>query len=151
MSNPQIFEQSILINTSATIVERCITDRDLMHKWLNPLLRCESVGEWNTKLGSKMRFMINIPLIKPTLKTEIIQREPGLIVWGFEGFFQGSDRWECLPNSEGTLLINRFEFTIPNPLVTFGFNLFAAKFTQKDMIAQLRRLKRVAELINSNQ
>lgn len=151
MSNPQIFEQSILINTSATIVERCITERELMHKWLNPLLRCESVGEWNTKLGSKMRFMINIPLIKPTLKTEIIQREPGLIVWGFEGFFQGSDRWECVPNSQGTLLINRFEFIIPNPLVTFGFNLFAAKFTQKDMIAQLRRLKIIAEIINSNQ
>ncbi len=149
MSNPQIFEQSILINTSATIVERCITERELMHKWLNPLLQCESVGEWSTKLGSKMRFMINIPLIQPTLKTVIIEREPGLIVWGFDGFFQGSDRWECLPNSEGTLLINRFEFIIPNPVVTFGFNLFAAKFTQKDMITQLRRLKRIAESINN--
>jgi hypothetical protein len=43
------------------------------------------------------------------------------------------------------LLVNRFEFQIPNPLVAFGFNQFAANLTKADMQAQLRRLKRVAE------
>ena len=45
----------------------------------------------------------------------------------------------------GTLLINCFEFEIPNPLVSWGFQLFAAQWTSRDMQAQLRRLKRVAE------
>ena len=65
--------------------------------------------------------------------------------WEFTGFFKGRDRWECQPIETGTLLINCFEFTIPNPLVNWGFQLFAARWTGADMQAQLRRLKQVAE------
>ncbi len=147
MSNPRVFEQSIAIKASATVVEQCITDQVLMHRWLNPLLRCEPVGKWSTDVGSRSRFVIQVPLVQPTLKSEVIEREPGLIVWGFEGFFKGRDRWECQPTQKGTLLLNRFEFEIPNPLVSWGFNTFAANWTQHDMQAQLRRLKRVAEEI----
>ena len=125
-----------------------IADRDLMHRWLNPLLRCEPIGDWDTSVGSRSRFIILIPLLKPTLISVVIEREPGLIVWGFQGFFQGRDRWECQPIPSGTKLINRFEFEIANPLIEFGFNRFAATFTKADMEAQLRRLKGVAEEIN---
>lgn len=145
MSNPQVFEQSIQINASATVVERCITDLTLMHRWLNPMLRCKPVGEWSTKVGSRSRFAIQIPLLQPTLNSVVVEREPGLVVWEFKGFFRGRDRWECQPTDKGTRLLNRFEFEIPNPLVSWGFNSFAAKWTRDDMQAQLRRLKRVAE------
>jgi Polyketide cyclase / dehydrase and lipid transport len=148
MSQSQIFSQSIQINSNSAIVERCIIEKDLMHKWLNPILRCDPVGEWSTEVGSKSIFIIQIPFIQPTLKSIVIERQPGLIVWEFQGFFRGSDRWECLPNNEGTLLINTFTFTIPNPIVMLGFNLFAAKFTKYDMQTQLQRLKRVAEKIS---
>ena len=142
-----IFEQRIEIQASATIVEQCFTDLELMHRWLNPVLRCEPIAEWTTEIGSKSRFVIQIPLLKPTLRSVVIQREPGLVVWEFTGFFKGRDRWECQPNDRGTCLINRFEFAIPNPVVGWGFQQFAAKWTKKDMEAQLRRLKRVAEEI----
>ncbi len=142
------FEQSIQINASATMVERCITDQILMHRWLNPALRCEPIGEWSTDVGSRSRFVIQIPLLQPTLNSVVVAREPGLVIWEFKGFFQGSDRWECQPDDQGTLLLNRFEFDVPNPLISWGFNTFAASWTQKDMKAQLRRLKRVAEEIN---
>ena len=141
----QVFEQSIQIRASATAVEQCITDRTLMHRWLNPALRCEPIGEWNTDIGGRSRFIIQIPLLRPTLTSVVVEREPGLIVWEFKGFFQGRDRWECQPNIKGTLLLNRFEFTIPNPIVRYGFDTFAATWTKRDMDAQLRRLKRVAE------
>ncbi|GAX37194.1 SRPBCC family protein [Nodularia sp. NIES-3585] len=142
----QAFEQSIQINATATVVERCITDLTLMHRWLNPALCCEPVGEaWNTELGSQSRFVIQIPLLKPTLKSVVVERQAGLVVWEFQGFFQGRDRWECQPTAQGTLLVNRFEFDIPNPIVSWGFNNFAMSWTQKDMQAQLRRLKAVAE------
>lgn len=145
MSFRQVFQQSIQINAAATVVERCIADNILMHRWLNPALRCEPVGEWSTDVGSQSWFVIQIPLLQPRLKSVVIERSPGLIVWGFEGFFNGCDRWECQPTDRGTLLLNRFEFEIPNPLVAFGFNVFAARWTKADMEAQLRRLKRVAE------
>lgn len=145
MSFSQVFEQYILIRASASVVERCITDNTLMHKWLNPMLRCEPVGKWDTFVGSRSRFIINIPFLQPSLDSVVAEREPGLIVWEFQGFFRGRDRWECQPEPEGTRLLNRFEFEIPNPLIKFGFNQFAASWTKADMEAQLRRLKRVAE------
>ncbi|HEY9906104.1 MAG TPA: SRPBCC family protein [Thermosynechococcaceae cyanobacterium] len=145
MSSAQVFEQSIQINAIATVVERCFTDRALMHRWLNPALRCEPVGDWSTDLGSESRFVIQVPLLYPSLKTRVVERSPGLVVWGFEGFFKGRDRWECQPEGRGTQLLNRFEFEIPNPIVRFGFDRFAAQWTQADMQAQLKRLKRVAE------
>lgn len=145
MPSSQVFEQSIQIYAPATVVERCITDNVLMHRWLNPALRCDPVGEWSTEVGAKSQFVINVPILQPYLNSVVLKREPGLIVWGFEGFFKGSDRWECQPTPKGTLLVNRFEFAIPNPVILFGFNRFAASWTKKDMEAQLRRLKRVAE------
>ncbi|MEO8890040.1 MAG: SRPBCC family protein [Coleofasciculaceae cyanobacterium] len=142
------FENSIQINASTTVVERCITEQILMHRWLNPALRCEPVGEWSTEVGSRSRFIIKIPLLQPTLNSVVVEREAGLVVWEFQGFFQGRDRWECQPNEQGTLLLNRFVFDVPSPLVSWGFNTFAANLTQSDMKAQLRRLKAVAEEIN---
>lgn len=145
MSQHQAFEQSIQIKAPATVVERCITDQVLMHRWLNPVLRCDPVGDWSTEIGSRSRFVIQIPLLQPTLASKVVEREPGLVVWEFEGFFTGRDRWECQPIEKGTCLLNRFEFEVPNPLIRWGFNTFAAAWTQQDMQAQLRRLKRVAE------
>jgi hypothetical protein len=142
----QVFEQSIGINATSALVERCFTDLTLMHRWLNPALSCQPVGgSWSTEVGSESLFIIQIPVVKPTLKSVVVEREPGLVVWEFQGFFQGRDRWECQPLPQGTLLVNRFEFDIPNPIVSWGFNNFAASWTQQDMQAQLRRLKRVAE------
>ena len=143
MSN--IYEQSVFIQANATAVERCFTEQQLMHQWLNPALVCEPVGDWTTTLGSEFDFKLKIPLLAPGLHSTVIEREPGLVVWGFDGFFRGRDRWECQIAERGTTLINRFEFTIPNPLVSFGFNQFAASWTKKDMESQLQRLKQIAE------
>ena len=145
MPNKEVFEQSIDINATSAIVEQCITDRVLMHRWLNPALSCEPIGDWSTEIGSKSKFIIQIPVVKPTLISTVVEREPGLIVWGFEGYFKGCDRWECQPTDNRTHLVNRFEFEIPNPIITWGFKTFAEKFTKQDMEAQLRRLKHVAE------
>lgn len=143
--SPNQFEQSIQIKANTTVVERCITEQKLMHRWLNPALRCEPVGDWSTDVGSRSRFVIQIPILAPTLESVVIERSPGLIVWGFKGFFQGSDRWSCQPTPQGTNLINRFEFEIPNPIIRWGFHTFAERLTKEDMQAQLRRLKKVAE------
>ena len=145
MSSLQVFEQSIRIKASATITEECLTDLELMHRWLNPMLKCEPIGTWSTDVNSLSRFTIKLPLLQPSLRSVVAQREPGLIVWKFDGFFKGRDRWECQPTKNGTFLLNRFEFEIPNPVVSWGFNTFAAGLTKRDMQAQLRRLKQVAE------
>ena len=145
MKSRQVLQQSVWIDAAVAVVDRCITDRELMHHWLNPLLRCDPVGEWNTEVGSESRFLIQIPLLQPSLKSTVVERQVGLVVWEFDGFFVGRDRWECTPEDDGTRLVNTFTFEIPNPLVQFGFNTFAAGLTKADMQAQLQRLKAVAE------
>jgi hypothetical protein len=145
MTSFQVFEQTIAIKASSTVVESCLSNLELMHRWLNPALRCEPIGKWSTELNSLSRFILKIPLWQPSLRSVVVEREPGLIVWQFEGFFQGRDRWECQPSSNGTLLLNRFEFNIPNPIINWGFHTFAINWTKRDMQAQLRRLKKVAE------
>ncbi len=149
MSEPasaeQVFQQSIYIQAPLAVVEQTITDRTLMHQWLNPLLRCQPVGAWSTELGGQFRFYLQIPLLEPALQATVIERQPGLIVWGFDGFFTGRDRWQCQPEGNGTRLINCFAFKISNPLVAFGFNTFATGLTRQDMQRQLQRLKEVAE------
>jgi hypothetical protein len=141
----QVYEQSIYIATSPERVEETIIDPVLMHRWLNPLLKCTPIGNWNTQVGSEFQFAISLPLWQPSLTATVCERQSGLIVWSFTGFFQGKDRWQCSSESQGTRLLNRFEFKIDNALVAFGFNTFAAKLTRQDMQAQLQRLKRVAE------
>jgi len=175
MSKPFVYQQSVFIRASATTVERCFTEQRLMHQWLNPALVCEPVGDWRTSVGSEFDFRLQVPVLptalRPTLRSVVVERSPGLVVWGFDGFFRGRDRWECQlegaggaedasdrspgdarsgaakPDAArlGTTLVNRFEFTIPNPLVSFGFRQFAASWTKQDMESQLQRLKQVAE------
>ena len=120
-----------------------------MRKWLNPALECAPVGEWSSDLGAESLFSIRIPILKPTLKSTVIEREAGLVVWAFDGFFQGRDRWECFAQAQGTLLQNQFTFTAPNPMVNWGFQVFAASLTKRDMEQQLQRLQRIAETINA--
>ena len=141
----QTFKQSIFIRASSTSVENCFSNLELINQWLNPILRCEPIGNWSTDINSLSRFTIQIPLWQPSLRSRVVAREPGLIVWQFDGFFKGCDRWECQPNPNGTLLVNQFEFSIPNPVVSWGFKTFAASWTKKDMQKQLKRLKRIAE------
>lgn len=148
--NSQIFEQSIWIAAPVPLVDRVITDQDLMHQWLNPALQCSPIGPWSSDVGAKSLFTIRIPLLKPTLKSTVVERQEGLVVWSFEGFFQGRDRWECSAQDQGTLLQNQFTFLTPNPLVKFGFQLFAASLTKRDMEQQLQRLKRIAEQLSLN-
>jgi Polyketide cyclase / dehydrase and lipid transport len=166
MANIRVFEQTVQINAAVAAIERCLDDLPTLHRWLHPALRCEQIGAvvgadrqpaqpaaWSTTLGSRSRFVIQIPLIRPSLESLVVDRQPGLVVWEFTGFFQGRDRWECQPGSAdgpqtpSTILLNRFEFTIPQPWVAWGFNQFAAGLTQRDMRAQLQRFKRVAEAI----
>ena len=146
--NSQIFEQSVWIDAPIPIVDRTITDQQLMHQWLNPVLQCTPIGEWSSDIGAESLFSIRIPLLNPTLKSTVIERKEGLVVWSFEGFFQGRDRWECSVQDQGTLLRNQFTFIAPNPIVKWGFQIFAAALTKRDMEQQLQRLKRIAEKIN---
>lgn len=141
----QTFKQSIFIRASSTSVEKCFSNLELINQWLNPVLRCEPIGNWSTEINSLSRFTIQTPFWQPSLRSTVVAREPGLIVWQFDGFFKGCDRWECQPNPHGTLLVNQFQFSIPNPIVSWGFKTFAASWTKKDMQKQLKRLKQIAE------
>lgn len=139
------FQQSIEIKASPQQVDHCLVDPELMHQWLNPLLRCEAVGSWSVTVGHDFRFILQVPLLSPTLTCRVIDRGSYWVEWQFTGFFTGSDRWECVPTESGTLLNNRFQFDIPNPWVAWGFHQTAEGWTKRDMYQQLERIKKLVE------
>jgi len=141
----QTFTQSIDIAATPEQVEQTFTELDLMQRWLNPMLVCTPVGPWSTDVGSRSQFVVKVPIATLVLENRVIDRAPGLVVWEFDGFFRGIDRWECHKINTGTRLTNSFSFDIPNPLIRFGFNTFAKRLTARDMTDQLQRLKTVAE------
>ncbi len=146
MAPVHCFEQAITIRASVALVEHCVTDLTTMEQWLNPWLRCRPVGEhWSTQVGARSRFSLRLFVWQPGLISTVVERSPNAIVWTFDGFFRGQDQWQWQARGECTELINRFEFTIPNALVEFGFNRLAADWTRADMGAQLDRLKKLAE------
>lgn len=145
MTRKRVFEQTITIAATAAAVEHCLTDQTLMHQWLHPALRCEPIGSWSSSLGGRSRFLINLPFWQPSLCSTVVERAPGLIVWEFEGFFQGRDRWAWRSVANHIELVNQFMFAIPNPVVAWGFDRVAARWTQNDMEAQLQRIKQLAE------
>ncbi len=142
-----IIENDILIEASPAAVERCFTDLERMRRWLHPLLRIEPVpveGPWSTELGGRSRFTLAIPGLEPSLISQVVRREPGRIHWAFEGFFVGEDHWSWVATDVGCQLRNRFEFTIPNRVVAWGYERFGAPLTDRDMAAQLERIRQLA-------
>lgn len=146
MAPSYCFEQAITIGASVALVEYCVTDLTTMQQWLNPRMRCQPLEDhWSTQVGARSRFSLQLPGWQPGLISTVVERSPNTIVWQFDGFFKGQDRWQWWARGEDTELINRFEFAIPNALVEFGFNYLASGWAKADMIAQLHRLKKLAE------
>jgi Polyketide cyclase / dehydrase and lipid transport len=138
----QVLEQSIQINASAVVVDRCVTDRSLQRRWLSH--NYELMGDGIVAVGSYSRLAVNLPLFQFTLSRIVVVREPGLVVWGFDGFITGRELWECRPHERGTLLVNRWELQTSN-LIGWGWHKFARQPITDEMVAQLKRLKYVAE------
>lgn len=138
----QVLEQSIQINASAVVVDRCITELDLQRRWQSG--SCEPVGEWSVAVGSYSRLTLKTPWFQFSLNRTVAVREPGLVVWSFNGLITGRDRWECRPRAIGTLVVNRWELQA-NPAISWGWQFLNRKWTNDEMAAQLMRLKYVAE------
>ena len=143
----QVFENSIEIRASATVVERCITETKSIKIWLGPLLSYEVVEVWGIPAESRAYLTINLPLFRPKLTTNVIWREPGLIIRECAGLLSGWDLWECLPTPEGTLLVNRLKIEISNPLIHWSFLNLAATAIKNGMKKRIKRLKKIAETI----
>jgi Polyketide cyclase / dehydrase and lipid transport len=138
----QVWEQSIQINASAVVTDRCITELDLQQRWRSG--SCESVDKWSVAVGSYSRLIVKMPWFQFSLNRIVVVREPGLIVWNFDGFLTGQDRWECRPRAIGTLVVNRWELQT-SKAIGWGWQRFNRKWTTDEMAAQLMRLKYVAE------
>jgi hypothetical protein len=139
------YERSIQIEATATAVERCFTELDLVSQWLTPMFRCEAIGNWEAAVGNRCHLTIVSRFLRLGTIARVIVREPGSIVWQFEGALRGIDRWECEPNSEGTRLIHSREMTFSNPIFAWLFDRLFLSSTEHQNKVQISRLKAVAE------
>jgi hypothetical protein len=139
------WERSIQINASALIVDRCLTELDLIQRWRNSLVLTLPIGDWSVAEGSRSRLFLQFSLLPITLRNVVVRREPGLIVWKFTGWLQGYDRWECQPTDRGTRLVNCWEGQMGNRWLDWWWKYFGERAWADDREAQLMRIKYVAE------
>ncbi len=138
----QIWEQSIQVDASAVVVDRCITELALQQRWRSG--RSEPIDNWSVAVGSYSRWLLPLPWWQLSLGRIVVIREPGLVVWGFDGLITGRDRWECCPSEQGTLVINRWEIQT-NSFIGWGWQRWNRNWINDQMVTQLMRLKYVAE------
>jgi Polyketide cyclase / dehydrase and lipid transport len=140
-------QKSIYIKASATVVDRCLTELELIHRWRNGLVTCEALGEWLLSPGSRSRLRLENSLWPIVLRNNLVRREPGLVRWEFQGLLRGFDQWECQPAAAGTQLVNRWQWQAANGWLDWWWRNFGARAIEDDIEAQLMRIKYVAEEI----
>ncbi len=88
-------EEFWMPTTDLDLVERTFTGRETLPRWVSPLARFESVGEWAFERGA--RFNVSYVYTSQPLVYEVVRRtrtaDTFEILFRFTGFVKGSDRW----------------------------------------------------------
>lgn len=138
----QSWEQTIQIQASAVLVDRCLSELPLIHRWLGAAW--EPIGTWDLAVGSGSRQLVSVGGWQIKLSRIVLIREPGLVVWGLSGFLTGREYWECQPNEHGTLLIHRWELQFSS-VSGWGWSTWLGQRIQEARSEHLQQLKFLAE------
>lgn len=127
-------------------VDAVMTERALMERWMSPAVRFEPLDGWGFAAGSRWR--LTLTGLGRLLEASYVvhERSPGLILWAFEGFWEGFDAWHWRPQGEGrTLIQNRIEYELRLPALDLIWPATVGPLMGWDAKVQMERLKGVCE------
>ncbi len=145
---PHLLEEFVVVNATMDRVETVMTDETLMKRWMSPAVQFTPLDGWNFATGARWR--LRLTGVGPLLEAGylVIERRPGLILWAFDGFWEGFDAWQWLPwqgNPDQTLIHNRVEYRLRVPGLDLIWPLTIAPLMKLDAQAQMVRLRQVCE------
>ncbi len=142
----QLLEEFVEVTAPLERVEAVMTERDLMLRWMSPAVRFEPLDGWRFDQGAPWR--LNLTGVGQLLEAHyhVHERRPGLILWAFEGFWEGFDAWHWLPLAAGqTLIQNRIEYRLRLPIIDLIWPITIAPLMGWDARVQMQRLRQVCE------
>ncbi|WP_298403395.1 SRPBCC family protein [uncultured Chloroflexus sp.] len=145
---PYLLEEFVMVNTPMDRVEQVMTDQTLMERWMSPAVQFTPLDGWRFDVGAPWR--LRLTGVGPLLEAGYVvaERRPGLVLWAFDGFWEGFDAWHWLPwqgRTDQTLIQNRIEYRLKVPGLDLIWPLTIAPLMQLDAKAQMQRLKVVCE------
>lgn len=145
---PHLLEEFVVVTAPMDRVERVMTDEALMQRWMSPAVQFTPLDGWQFERGARWR--LRLTGVGPLLEAGyvVIERRPGLILWAFDGFWEGFDAWQWLPwqeRSDQTLIHNRVEYRLRTPGLDLIWPLTVAPLMKLDAQAQMVRLRQVCE------
>ncbi|NJN15338.1 MAG: SRPBCC family protein [Oscillochloris sp.] len=140
-------EEFVLVAADMDRVERVMTDHELMQRWMSPAVRFEPLEGWHFEPGAPWR--LHLTGLGRLLEARYVvhERRPGLVLWAFDGFWEGFDAWHWLPHGEGsqTLIQNRIEYRLRVPGLSAIWPATVGPLMGWDARVQMQRLKAVCE------
>lgn len=144
----QLLEEFVVVGAPMPAVERVMTEQALMVRWMSPAVRFEPHNDWGFATGD--RWKLTLTGLGDLLKADYVvhERRPGLVLWAFNGFWEGFDAWHWMPdpaNPQQTIIQNRVEYELRVPGLDLIWPLTVAPFMGWDARVQMQRLKQVCE------
>lgn len=137
-------EQFVSIRTTASVVERYLTDPALLTQWRSPLVVLDPIEGTLMTLGSKHKLRLKTLALNGADYT-VTRREPGLIELSIDGLWRGTELFRWFADGDRVVVQNRIEYEVPDPslrVFALGLGQFVATF---DMRLQLDRLRQLIE------
>lgn len=127
-------------------VGQVMTDQALMERWMSPAVVFAPLDGWRFDRGARWR--LRLPGAGGIIEADYIvfDRREGLILWAFDGFWEGFDAWHWRPHGDGeTLIQNRIEYRLKSPGLALIWPATVGPLMGWDADMQMRRLKHVCE------
>ncbi|MFV9503186.1 MAG: SRPBCC family protein [Oscillochloridaceae bacterium umkhey_bin13] len=141
-----LLEEFVLVKAPMERVEAVMTERDLMRRWMSGAVQFEPLDGWRFDQGAPWRLTLT-GLGRILEATYLVQeRRPGLVLWAFDGFWEGFDAWHWLPQLDGrTLIQNRVEYRLRLPALDLFWPATVGPLMGWDAKVQMQRLRQVCE------
>ncbi|NJP07861.1 MAG: SRPBCC family protein [Chloroflexaceae bacterium] len=144
-----VLEEFVVVHAPMDVVDRVITERNLMMRWASPSVRFDPLDGWRFDEGAPWKLTLTgLGDVMPA-DYVVHAREPGLILWAYNGFWEGFDAWHWFPASNDphgpTIIQNRLEYELRSPLLPLFWRFTLVPFMKWDAEVQMQRLKRVCE------
>lgn len=144
-------EEFVVVHAPMEVVESVMTDRELMLRWMSPTVRFEPLDGWRFDTGAPWRLTLTGLGNLLVADYVVHERQPGLVLWAYTGFWQGFDAWHWMPAPEDpqqTIIQNRLEYELRVPGLNLIWPVTVGPLMGWDARVQMKRLREVCESVS---
>jgi hypothetical protein len=143
-----LLEEFVVVHAPMERVEQVMTEEPLMRRWMSPAVQFKPARNWSFNQGE--HWSLTLTGVGDVLRANYVvhERRPGLVLWYFNGFWEGFDAWHWMPDKHHaghTLIQNRIEYELRIPGLDLIWPLTVAPLMGWDAKVQMQRLKQVCE------